>query len=140
MNELLLSCFYRALWEFLRGDQTLEVFAPSSLCVWSQMPWRNLQIKVSLCTNSFYDLTDCQNLWWRGYVSPKTSLILSKKFHNFWIDFLSYSSTENCDIFRIFTAFRFCFRRGKNSIQTQRKSDIVYGKVLWLIDVLLSVL
>ena len=23
------------------------VFSPSSLCVWSQMPWKNLQIRVS---------------------------------------------------------------------------------------------
>ena len=43
--------FYRAslwLWQFLWGDYRLEVFAPSSLCVWSQMPWRNLQIRVLL--------------------------------------------------------------------------------------------
>ena len=31
---------------FLKGDRRREVFAPSSLCVWSQMPWRNLQIKL----------------------------------------------------------------------------------------------
>ena len=48
-SKLLLSCFYRAsLWlrQFLWGDYRLEVFAPSSLCVWSQMPWRNLQTSV----------------------------------------------------------------------------------------------
>ena len=50
VSELLLSCFYRAslwLWQFLWGDHRLEVFAPSSLCVWIRMLWRNLQIKVS---------------------------------------------------------------------------------------------
>ena len=43
----LLSCFYiESLWlrQFLWGD----VFAPSFLCVWSQMPWISLQIIVSL--------------------------------------------------------------------------------------------
>ena len=42
--------FYRAsswLWQFLWEDHMLEVFAPSFLCVWSQMPWRKLQIRVS---------------------------------------------------------------------------------------------
>ena len=28
------------------GDHRLEVFTPSSLCVWNQMLWRNLQIIV----------------------------------------------------------------------------------------------
>ena len=28
------------------GDHRREVFVPSSLCVCSQMPWRNLQIRV----------------------------------------------------------------------------------------------
>ena len=32
---------------FFRGDHTLDIFAQSSLCVWSQMPWRNLQTRVS---------------------------------------------------------------------------------------------
>ena len=44
VNELLLSCFYRAsLWlqRFLWGSRRLDVFAPS-LSVWSQMSWRNL--------------------------------------------------------------------------------------------------
>ena len=45
LSKLLLSYFYRAsLW---LGDHRREVFAPSSFCVRSQMPWRNLQIKVS---------------------------------------------------------------------------------------------
>ena len=33
----------------------LKIFAPSSLCVWSQMPWRNLQI-VILPRNCSYEL------------------------------------------------------------------------------------
>ena len=43
-------CFYIAsLWLrwFLWEDRRSEVFAPSSLCVWSQMPWRSLQMIVS---------------------------------------------------------------------------------------------
>ena len=47
VSEHLLSSFYRAsLWLrlFLERHHRLEVFVPSSLCVWSQMPWRNLQI------------------------------------------------------------------------------------------------
>ena len=50
VSELLLLCFYKAsLWlrRFLWGDHRLEAFAPSSRCVWSQRPWRNLQIILS---------------------------------------------------------------------------------------------
>ena len=50
VNELILSCFYWAslwLWQFLLGNQKLEIFGPSFLCVWSQMSLRNLQIRVS---------------------------------------------------------------------------------------------
>ena len=42
--------FYRAslwLWQFLWGHHTLVIFTPSSLCVWSQMPWKNLRIRAS---------------------------------------------------------------------------------------------
>ena len=44
-----LPCFYGAslwLWRFLWEDHRLEVFASSSRCVWSQMPLRNLQIRM----------------------------------------------------------------------------------------------
>ena len=50
VSELLLSCFYIAsLWlqRFLKGDRMEKVFGPSTLCVWSQMPWRSPQIIVS---------------------------------------------------------------------------------------------
>ena len=49
VSKLLLLCFCIAsswLWQFLWEDRRAEVFAPSSLCVWSQMPWRSLQIIV----------------------------------------------------------------------------------------------
>ena len=48
--KLLLLYFYIAsLWlrRFLWDDRRPEVFAPSFLCVWSQTPWRSLQITVS---------------------------------------------------------------------------------------------
>ena len=49
VSEPWLLCFYRAsLWlkQFLWEGCGLEVFVPSSLCAWSQMPWRNLQMRV----------------------------------------------------------------------------------------------
>ena len=49
VSEPWLSCYYSAsswLWQFLWGDHRREVFAPSTLSVWNQMPWRNLQTKV----------------------------------------------------------------------------------------------
>ena len=50
VSRLLLLCFYTvSLWlqRFLWGDHRQEVFASSSLWVWSQMPRRNLQIRMS---------------------------------------------------------------------------------------------
>ena len=75
LSELLLSCFYWAsswLRWFLWGDRWQEVFAPSSLWVWSQMPGRNLQIRVSprgFLHKLFLITTDCQNLWFRSTLS-----------------------------------------------------------------------
>ena len=46
-SGLLLSCFYiSSLWprRFLWGGRRWEEFAPSSLCVWSYMPWRSRQM------------------------------------------------------------------------------------------------
>ena len=51
LSRLLLSCFYIAsLWLrwFFGGDHTREKIAPSSLCVWSQMPWKSQRIIVLL--------------------------------------------------------------------------------------------
>ena len=51
VRELLLACFYSAplwLWQFLWGGHMLKVFAPSSLCVCSQMPCRNLGVASRL--------------------------------------------------------------------------------------------
>ena len=31
----------------LGRDHRVEVFAPSSFCIWNQIPWRNLQIRMS---------------------------------------------------------------------------------------------
>ena len=50
VSEPLFLCFIEHHYScnsFLGGDYTLVVFAPSSLCVWSQIPWRNLWIRVS---------------------------------------------------------------------------------------------
>ena len=94
MSEPLLSYFYCAslwLWELLWEEHTLKVYVPSSLSVRSQKPWRNLRIIVSpqglfFCKNSFYDSTDCQNLWCCWSISPKTILIPTKNFLNFWLN------------------------------------------------------
>ena len=100
-----LSCYYRAslyLWQFLWGDHKQEVFAPSSLSVWNQILWRNLQQECNLkvfCTNS-YDLTDCQNLWNCGSISPKTVLIFSKNFLNFWFNEIEEQSIINLSYYR----------------------------------------
>ena len=62
-----LSSYYGTslwLWQFIWRDHKFEVFATSSLCVWNQMPWRNLQTRVShRGFLSFYDSIDCQNQW-----------------------------------------------------------------------------
>ena len=60
-----------------------------SLNVWNQMLWRNLWKIVlpwDLCTYSFDDLIDCQNLWCCGSISLKTILIFHKNFLNFRLD------------------------------------------------------
>ena len=47
VSRLLLLCFYIAslsLWRCLWRGCRWEVFAPSSLCVWSQRPWRSRQM------------------------------------------------------------------------------------------------
>ena len=66
VSELLIMSFYRpSLWlrRFLWGDHRLEIFALSSLCVWSQMSSGNLQIRVSP-RGFFYanPFLNCQNL------------------------------------------------------------------------------
>ena len=67
VSKTWLSCFYRAsLWmlQFLRGDHKLEVFAPSFLCVWNQMPWRNLQMIVLYELLRYFDgLLESMMLW-----------------------------------------------------------------------------
>ena len=66
--ELLLSCFYRtSFWlrQFLWGDHTIEEFAPSSLCVWSQTPWRNVQTRVS--PRGFFARSPAK-IWWTAWI------------------------------------------------------------------------
>ena len=67
VNEFLHSCFYiTSLWlrRFLWGDRRPELFAPFSLCGWSQMPVKNLQIIVYpqsfniRCIVKIYDVDD----------------------------------------------------------------------------------
>ena len=43
-------------------------------------------------TNSFDDLTDCQNLWSFGWIFPKTVLIFLRIFLNFWFDAIEKQS------------------------------------------------
>ena len=75
---------------FLWGDHKPDVLAPSSFCVWNQIPWRNLQTRILLlrgfCINSFDDSTDCQNLWCCRSIPPKILLKFSKNFLNFRSD------------------------------------------------------
>ena len=69
---------------FFLKDHMLIVFAPSALCVWNQMPWRNLQTIV-LPQDFLHILLQWfnENLWSCGLISPKTILIFPKNFLDF---------------------------------------------------------
>ena len=85
------SYYYRAslrLWQFLSGDHKLEVFAPSSLCVWNQTPWRNLQTRGSP-RYFWYELhqwfaESFESVMWINFSENRSDF--PKKFHNFWFD------------------------------------------------------
>ena len=67
---------------FVGGDHRLEVFAPSSLCVCSQIPWRNQRFIVptqSLFCNRLWEFLCC------GSFSLDAILVLLKNFLNFMI-------------------------------------------------------
>ena len=74
------------LWQFHWGDDTLEVFASSSLFVWSQMPWKKSTNKnVTSCFGGILFARTPQirriiRIWYCGSVSSKTILIFSKIF------------------------------------------------------------
>ena len=79
-SGLLLLCFYIALWlwQFLWVVRRWVVFAPSSLCVWSQRLWRSLQI-ILLCQGFLHiHLLEfgSLNLWCHGLISLKAILVL----------------------------------------------------------------
>ena len=81
--ELLLLCFYIAsLWlrRFLWGDRRREVLAPSSLCVWSQMPWRSLQITVLLCYCCFFFFCTPSKIRWIVKICGVVDRFLRKPF------------------------------------------------------------
>ena len=90
-NKLLFSCFYRSslsLPQFLLEDYRLEVFAPSSLCVWNKMPRRNPQIRV-LPRSFLHELLRFDEMLesmmlWIGF--SENDLILLKNFVNVWFD------------------------------------------------------
>ena len=72
--------------QFLWRGRWRKVFAPSSLCVWSQMPWRGrwiILLPQGFGTYTFQNSTDSQNLWCRGSISPKVILFLPKYFSIF---------------------------------------------------------
>ena len=80
--------------QFLWGDHTWGVFAPSSLCIWNQMTWRNLQtivlpwdflLKFLRC---FDRLSKSMMLW----ISLKAILIFPKNFLNFRFDIVEKQS------------------------------------------------
>ena len=92
--------FYRAsLWlrQFLWGDHTSEVSAISSLCVWSQIPWRNLQIRVSPrgflheLLLRFDGLSESVMLW----ICFSENHFDSKNFLNFWFNTVELQSIIN---------------------------------------------
>ena len=67
------------------------VFAPSFLCVWNQMPWKNLWMVVLPWNFFLYfldDLNDCQNLWSYRTISPNVILIFPKNFLDFKVDMI----------------------------------------------------
>ena len=68
------------------GDHRLEVFAPSPLCVWSQMPWRNQPIRVSLRGFLLEFLRKFDGWEESVMFSSKTILSLPKNFLHFWFD------------------------------------------------------
>ena len=91
-SGILLSCFYIVslwLWRFLWVSHRWVVFAPSSLCAWSQKPWRNQQIILLpvgfyvFCMYTFKNSTNSQNLRCCGSISPKAILVLPKYLLNF---------------------------------------------------------
>ena len=67
----------------------------------TQIPLRNQQTIVLsrdfffFCTYSFDDSMDCQNLWCRGSISPKTVLIFPKNFLKFRSDLVEKQSIIN---------------------------------------------
>ena len=70
--------FYRAsLW----GDNRLEVFASSSLFVWIQMPWRNLQIRMSPRGSLHEPLQRFDVMLWIGF--SENHFDFSKGFSQF---------------------------------------------------------
>ena len=80
-SGVLLSCFYKAsLWlrRFLWVGRKRVVFAPSSLCVWSQRPWQSRQIILlpqGFCTCTFKNSTivkicDVMNRFLRKLFGP----------------------------------------------------------------------
>ena len=74
------------------------MFASFFLCVWNQMPWRNLLTIVlprNFCTNTFDYSTDCQNLWCCGSIYPKTILIFLKNVLNCRVDTIEKQSIIN---------------------------------------------
>ena len=67
----------------LSGNHMLEVFAPSSVCVWNLKSKRNLKTTVcilDLWQALFQWSTDCQNLHWWASIPPKILLIYPMNF------------------------------------------------------------
>ena len=91
VSELLLSCFYAAsLWlrRFLWIGRRQEVFSSSSLCVWSQMPWRSrrtILLPQAFLYVHLLEFDNSQNLWCYGSITLKAILVLPKYFFQFWV-------------------------------------------------------
>ena len=87
-------------------------FAPSSLCVWNQMPWRNLQTivlpRVFSCTYSVDDLAESQNLWSCWLISLNTNQIFVENFliSDYQLLFLVKHYTIKTDIIRYYLHYQ----------------------------------
>ena len=79
-SGLLRLCFYRALlWlqQFLWGGCRREVFALSSLCVWSQRQWRCWQ--MILLPQGFFACTSCR-IWRIAKICDVVNQFVRKPF------------------------------------------------------------
>ena len=94
-------------WASLSQEQILErdymqvVFAISSLCVWNQMSWRNLQsIASRFFAKTPFLIWQSQKFLGYGPISLKTLLIPCKYFFDFRSDMIEKQGITNLSSYR----------------------------------------